>query len=97
MALVTSLALLAGTAIFTDGSEVTEEELANRMPGLPSFIVFAILAVALYFLLRNMNSRLRRMSYREKEREALERESLEQDDPGPEGDHADGGPQTDPR
>lgn len=45
----------------------------NSMPGLGSFIVFAFMAVALYFLLRNMNARMRRMSYREREREAAER------------------------
>lgn len=45
----------------------------DSMPGLGSFIVFAFMAVALYFLLRNMNARMRRMSYREKEREAAER------------------------
>ncbi|MFN2318157.1 MAG: hypothetical protein ABR500_00560 [Dermatophilaceae bacterium] len=47
----------------------------DSMPGLGSFIVFAFLAVALYFLLKNMNARLRRMSYREKEREAAEAEA----------------------
>ena len=59
----------------TPGSGVSESEVANRMPGLPSFIVFAFLAVILYFLLRNMNARLRRMSYREREREAAEAEA----------------------
>ena len=54
----------------------------NSMPGLGSFIVFAFLAVALYFLLKNMNARLRRMSYRKREREAAAREA------------ADGGSQT---
>lgn len=49
----------------------------NSMPGLGSFIAFAFMAVALYFLLKNMNARLRRMSYREKEREAAEREARE--------------------
>lgn len=49
-----------------------DPDIANRMPGLGSFIVFAFLAVALYFLLKNMNARLRRMSYREREREAQE-------------------------
>lgn len=47
-----------------------DPDFADRMPGLGAFIVFAFLAVALYFLLKNMNARLRRMSYREKEREA---------------------------
>lgn len=78
MALVTSFAatVIASPlyAVLTQDGEMTEEELANRMPGLPAFIVFAVLAVALYFLLRNMNQRLRRMSYREREREAHEAE-----------------------
>ena len=52
----------------------------DSMPGLGSFIVFAFMAVALYFLLKNMNARLRRMSYREKEREAAEREAREADE-----------------
>ena len=54
----------------------------DSMPGLGSFIVFAFMAVALYFLLKNMNARLRRMSYREKEREAAEREAREADEGG---------------
>jgi hypothetical protein len=37
--------------------------------GLGGFLAFFLLAVALYFLMRNMNVRLRRMAYRE-EREA---------------------------
>lgn len=45
-----------------------DSDFANRMPGLGAFIVFAFLAVALYFLLRNMNARLRRMSFRETQR-----------------------------
>ena len=78
MALVTTLALLAAgpfgsafaAAVFADTDPArTEEELANRMPGLPAFVVFGLLAVVLYFLLRNMNARLRRMSYAERERE----------------------------
>ena len=50
----------------------TETPSDDSMPGLGSFIVFVFLAVALYFLLKNMNARLRRMSYREKERVAAE-------------------------
>lgn len=79
---MTQVTILAGRVLTetptpsptTPAAEMTESELANRMPGLPSFIVFVFLAVILYFLLRNMNSRLRRMSYREKEREAAEAE-----------------------
>ena len=44
----------------------------NSMPGMGAFLVFVFLAVALYFLLKNMNARMRRMSYREREREAAE-------------------------
>ena len=39
--------------------------------GLGGFIVFFALAVATWFLVRNMNARLRRMRYRE-EQEKLE-------------------------
>jgi hypothetical protein len=35
--------------------------------GLGGFLAFFLLAVALYFLMRNMNARLRRMSYREEQ------------------------------
>ena len=33
--------------------------------GLGGFVSFFLLAVALYFLMRNMNARMRRMAYRE--------------------------------
>jgi len=36
-------------------------------PGIWGFIAFFVLAVALWFLVRNMNSRLRRMAYRDRE------------------------------
>jgi len=35
--------------------------------GLGGFLAFFLLAVALYFLMRNMNVRLRRMTYREEQ------------------------------
>lgn len=47
--------------------------------GLGGFVSFFLLAVALYFLMRNMNARMRRMAYRE-EQEA----KSTQIDPGPE-------------
>ncbi|MDX5398948.1 MAG: hypothetical protein LPK92_04395 [Actinomycetes bacterium] len=53
----------------------------DSMPGLGSFIVFAFMAVALYFLLKNMNARLRRMSYREKERQEAEAQRQEAQSP----------------
>lgn len=36
-------------------------------PGMWGFFLFAVLAIALYFLVRNMNARMRRMSYRQKD------------------------------
>jgi hypothetical protein len=36
-------------------------------PGIWGFIAFFLLAIALWLLVRNMNSRLRRMAYRERE------------------------------
>jgi hypothetical protein len=36
-------------------------------PGLWGFVAFFVLAVALYLLMRNMNARMRRMSYRSEE------------------------------
>ncbi|MEW1954821.1 hypothetical protein [Terrabacter sp. NPDC080008] len=36
-------------------------------PGIWGFIAFFVLAVALWFLVRNMNSRLRRMAYRDRD------------------------------
>ena len=37
-------------------------------PGIWGFIAFFVLAIALWFLVRNMNSRLRRMAYRDRDR-----------------------------
>ena len=37
-------------------------------PGVWGFIAMFVLAIALWLLVRNMNSRLRRMAYREQER-----------------------------
>jgi hypothetical protein len=36
-------------------------------PGLWGFVAFFVLALALYLLMRNMNARMRRMSYRSEE------------------------------
>ena len=43
-------------------------------PGLWGFVAFFVLALALYLLMRNMNGRMRRMSYRAEE---LQREAQE--------------------
>lgn len=66
-------------------------------PGIWGFIAFFVLAVALWFLVRNMNGRLRRMAYRDGD----ETDQLHPGDPGDadgedgarsEGRPADGGP-----
>ena len=44
-------------------------------PGLWGFVAFFVLALALYLLMRNMNARMRRMSYRSEE---LAREAEQQ-------------------
>jgi len=53
-------------------------------PGVWGFIALFVLAIALWLLVRNMNSRLRRMAYREHERAEAERgaESATPDDEG---------------
>ena len=56
-------------------------------PGVWGFIALFVLALALWLLVRNMNSRLRRMAYREQERVEGEHptgstESTDSDDPG---------------
>ena len=48
-------------------------------PGVWGFIAAFVLALALWLLMRNMNSRMRRMAYRERER--LEREALDAGSP----------------
>ena len=47
--------------------------------GLGGFLSFFLLAVALYFLMRNMNARMRRMAYREE----LEAKAAKDGGPGP--------------
>jgi len=60
--------------------------------GLGGFVSFFLLAVALYFLMRNMTARMRRMAYREEQAKAA------QVDPGPEVDPSgpDPGPEPEP-
>jgi hypothetical protein len=61
--------------------------------GLGGFLAFFLLAVALYFLMRNMNARLRRLSYREEqEAKAADGDSFpdQPDSSGPEGGPQDG-------
>jgi large-conductance mechanosensitive channel len=59
--------------------------------GLEGFLAFFLLAVALYFLMRNMNARMRRMAYRE------EQEAQAAADQGPDSDDSDpSGPEGGP-
>ena len=51
-------------------------------PGLWGFVAFFVLAIALYLLMRNMNARMRRMSYRSEE---LARRPGEADERRPQG------------
>jgi hypothetical protein len=50
-------------------------------PGVAGFLAVFALAVALWFLMRNMNSRMRRMAYRERDR--LAQEQRERDEANP--------------
>ena len=53
--------------------------------GLGGFLAFFLLAVALYFLMRNMNARLRRMSYREEHDAKAAGAGPPEDEPGSSG------------
>ncbi len=70
-------------------------------PGIWGFIAFFVLAVALWFLVRNMNTRLRRMAYRDRERAEDEAttpvDASGTDADGPEPPDASGGPGSDPQ
>lgn len=46
---------------------MNETPTTDSVPGFLAFIAFALLAVALWFLMRNMNARMRRMSYRQQQ------------------------------
>ncbi|CCH77927.1 hypothetical protein BN12_2380020 [Nostocoides japonicum T1-X7] len=40
---------------------------ADVTPGVWGFVAFAVLAIALYLLMRNMTARMRRMTYRQRD------------------------------
>jgi hypothetical protein len=65
-------------------------------PGIWGFLAFFVLAVALYLLMRNMNARMRRMSYRAEElqREAEGQQRGERDAGQPDADKTDDGTAT---
>jgi hypothetical protein len=60
--------------------------------GLEGFLAFFLLAVALYFLMRNMNARMRRMAYREEQGTTRPADGPDGPDDDPD-DDPDGGPQ----
>ena len=44
---------------------MAEEGTSMLLSGFLAFVAFTFLALALWFLMRNMNARMRRMSYRQ--------------------------------
>jgi hypothetical protein len=58
--------------------------------GLGGFIVFFALAIATWFLVRNMNARLRRMRYREELEAQARREGRDPEGPEASGDGSGG-------
>jgi hypothetical protein len=63
-------------------------------PGIWGFIAFFVLAIALWLLVRNMNARLRRMAYRDRDESAAAQAGTPADADGRSGDRAEpeGGP-----
>ena len=57
-----------------------DAESVDVTAGLGGFLAFFLLALALYFLMRNMNARMRRMAYRE-ELAAKQKQDEAPDDP----------------
>lgn len=45
---------------------MTDSGTTSALPGFLAFVAFAFLGLALWFLMRNMNARMRRMSYRQR-------------------------------
>ena len=62
--------------------------------GLGGFLAFFLLALALYFLMRNMNARLRRLAYREEQEARAAGEGPDEGKPDSAGPK--GGPQGGP-
>ncbi|HSF99130.1 MAG TPA: hypothetical protein VLA55_10595 [Ornithinibacter sp.] len=46
---------------------MTDTPSAQVAPGFLAFVAFFLLAMALWFLMKNMNARMRRMSYRQQQ------------------------------
>ena len=67
----------SGLSIAYDGTEAPAVNTPSTSvsPGLGGFIAFFLLAVALWLLMRNMNKRMRRMTYREEQEAAARAEA----------------------
>ena len=65
-------------------------------PGIWGFISFFVLAIALWLLVRNMNSRLRRMAYRDRAESGTEQSGTEQSGPEQSGPEQSGPEQSGP-
>ena len=82
----------------------TDAPSADTGPGFLAFLAFFLLALALWFLMRNMNARMRRMSYRQNQAgrgkddpqaDGSEPSSRDDDGRGGGADHGDGGGSSD--
>lgn len=86
--LLVAAAPLSPSPTPTPTDELTPSQQAA--PGLWAFVAFLFLVISLWLLMRNMNARLRRMSYKQKaaERELAERNGAAdaESDPVVEGD-----------
>jgi hypothetical protein len=64
--------VLTALATLTAGRSVIDPDPNLVSPGILGFLAFFFLAIALYFLVRSMNGRLRRMNFRAAEIEAAQ-------------------------
>ena len=65
----------ASSSRTTDGRTPREHPQHRGLAGPGAFIAFFVLAIALWLLMRNMNARMRRMSYQAEERREAEAEA----------------------
>ncbi|MGN6301266.1 MAG: hypothetical protein ACTHN8_09290 [Angustibacter sp.] len=69
----TATSTATSTATPTPGPTLPDPD--SVTPGLAGFLVVFVLAIVTWLLLRNMTGRLRRMRFREEQRQATEREA----------------------
>ena len=56
---------------------------ADVTPGVLGFLAFAVLAIALYLLMRNMTARMRRMTYRQRDAHRMDSDPQAEEGDGP--------------